>query len=37
MNCAAPVPKIHQGAVRPQGDNDTLVTTRMDDREQEWH
>jgi hypothetical protein len=37
MKSAAPVSKIHQAAVRPQGDNGTLVTTIMDDRGTEWH
>jgi len=37
MKRAAPVSKIHQAAVQPQGDNGTLVTTNMDVRETEWH
>jgi hypothetical protein len=37
MKRAAPVSKIHQAAVQPQGVNDTLVTTTMDDRGTEWH
>jgi hypothetical protein len=37
MKCAAPVSKIHQAALRPQGFNGTLVTTSMDDRGTEWH
>jgi hypothetical protein len=37
MKRAAPVSKIHQAAVRPQGGNDTLDTTIMDGGGTEWH
>lgn len=36
MKRAAPVSKIRQAAVRPQGVNGTLVATSMDDGGTEW-